>query len=225
MEKVFNIGFSKTGTTSFEYAMEILDYNVYHGNYKLKHNAYLMALWINGDYDEIKKMTDYWDAFADAPWGGTYLYEKLIEWYPDAKFIYTVRDAEEWYQSIYRMLTKFDPNPNTALDTFHKMGRYEFSYFMKHRFRIENLVNSRDILIDTFKNHKIDTIKFFELKNKPLLIFNPIGNDGWNELCSFLDKPVPDVEYPFRNHHKSKNGRVKTSLKSKLKNKLAMLFK
>lgn len=69
VQKVFNIGFSKTGTTSFENAAIVLGYKTYRGDYRLKHNDYMMALWVNRAYDEIRQMTEYWDAFSDAPWG------------------------------------------------------------------------------------------------------------------------------------------------------------
>ncbi len=201
MKKVFNIGFSKTGTTSFEYAMEILGFKTYHGNYNLKHNDYLMSLWVNKDFLEIKKMSNYWDAFADVPWGGTNLYIKLLEWYPDAKFIYTIRNSDDWYNSLYKMLTRFDDNPLTALDTYHANERYGFTYFLKREYNIDNLVDVKDKIIKHFENHKKDVIEHFENKGKEILFFDPINNEGWKKLCPFLDKPIPNCEYPHRNKY------------------------
>lgn len=116
--KIFNLGFSKAGTTSFEHAMEHLGYKTYHGHYELPHNNYLMALWIHRDHTEIRRMTRYWDAFADAPRGGTDLYRQLYEWYPDAKYVQTVREPQTWHESLTKMLCKFsNGNLESAIET------------------------------------------------------------------------------------------------------------
>ena len=68
--KVFNLGFSKTGTTSIEQALSILGYRVAKGHWKYNYCFYLLALCVNRDYDEIIRFTHSFDAFCDAPWGG-----------------------------------------------------------------------------------------------------------------------------------------------------------
>ena len=64
MEKIFGLGFSKTGTTSLEIALQKLGYNVCRGHWKNSHTFYLLALYIHRDYDEIFRIVNYWDAFA-----------------------------------------------------------------------------------------------------------------------------------------------------------------
>ena len=199
MEKVFNLGFSKTGTTSFEYAVEYLGYNTYHGNYTLKHSDYMLALWIHRDFDEIRKMTAYWDAYADAPWGGTDLYLKLIEWYPEAKFVHTLRDADSWYASLEKMLMRFDTNPEKAIDMFHVNGRFGFSYFMKHNFGIENLSGAKQKIIDQYNRHNDQVTEFMLKKNAAYLPFKSVDGEGWEKLCPFLGKPIPEIAYPHHN--------------------------
>ena len=205
MEKVFNVGFSKTATTSFEYAMEHLGYNTYHGNYALKHSDYLLALWIHKDYDEIKKLSAYWDAFADAPWGGTDLYEKLIEWYPNAKFVHTIRNAEDWYASLEKMFMKFDKDPKTAIDTFHSNGRYGFAYFFKIRFGVENLVGNKNMIINQYVEHNEKVASFMKSRKANYLSFKSTEGEGWEILCPFLGKPIPSIPYPEKNIYEPNN--------------------
>ncbi|MTI38300.1 sulfotransferase family protein [Fulvivirga lutimaris] len=205
MQKVFNIGFPKSGTTSFEYAMDILGYKVYHGNWRLKHNDYMLALWIHRDFEEIRRMSTYWEAFADAPWGGTELYKELYQWYPDAKFIYTVRDAEDWYQSIIKMLTRYDSNLLTALDTYHANQRYGFANFIKHTFDITNLEGVKQKMIDHYNDHYSTAIEFLKANEVDILEFDSNEGNGWNKLCSFLDKPIPKKKYPYLNKHSNLN--------------------
>jgi len=65
--KVFNLGFSKTGTTSIEHALEMLGLRVCKGHFASNYTNYLLALYIAGDTREIIKLSRYWDAFADGP--------------------------------------------------------------------------------------------------------------------------------------------------------------
>ena len=58
MRKVFGIGFSKTGTTSLESALEIFDFKVCRGHWNSNHTYYLFALYVNQHFGEIKRMTN-----------------------------------------------------------------------------------------------------------------------------------------------------------------------
>jgi hypothetical protein len=199
MEKVFCIGFSKTGTTSLEYALEKLGYNVCHGHWNLKHNDYLLALWIHQDLEEIRRMSRYWDAFADAPWGGTELYRALHSWYPDAKFVLTLREPEDWYRSLERMLTRFDSSLQTALDTFHARGRFGFVNFVRHRFEISQLVGNKDKIIERYRAH-YELAEEYLIHNKANFAkLDCTQEDGWRVLCPFLGKDTPPVPYPRLN--------------------------
>ena len=199
MAKVFCVGFSKTGTTSFEYAMEILGYRVYHGHWQLKHNDYMMALWIHRDLEEIKRMSEYWDAFADAPWGGTDLYRDLHEWYPDAKFVLTLREPEAWYRSLERMLTEFDPNLQTALDTFHAKERYGFTHFVRQRFGISQLAGNKERIIERYQAHYVEAEEYFIRNGASYVKLDCAKEDGWKVLCPFLGRDIPAVPYPHLN--------------------------
>jgi hypothetical protein len=198
--KVFNLGFSKTGTTSFEHAMEHLGYKTYHGHYELPHNNYLMALWVHRDYPEIRRMTRYWDAFADAPWGGTDLYLQLFEWHPGAKFVQTVREPQSWYESLTKMLCKFsNGNLESAIETFHANGRYGFAYFMEANFGIASLSGATQKIIDQYQRHNDDVAEFLTRKGAAFLRLDSAAGQGWEELCPFLGKPIPEIAYPHLN--------------------------
>ena len=199
MEKVFCIGFSKTGTTSIEYALEKLGCKVCHGHWNLKHNDYLLALWIHNDLEEIRRLSRYWDAFADAPWGGTELYRALHSWYPDAKFVLTLRDPEDWFSSLERMLTCFDSNLQTALDAFHAQGRHGFVNFVRHRFEVSQLVGNKDKIIEHYTAHFERAEEYLVHSNASFARLDCTKEDGWKVLCPFLGKDTPPVPYPRLN--------------------------
>lgn len=50
MEKIFGVGFSKTGTTSLEAALTLLGYKVCKGHWNNNYSNYLAALYKHQDY-------------------------------------------------------------------------------------------------------------------------------------------------------------------------------
>lgn len=207
-EKVFCLGFSKTGTTSLEKALEILGYNVCKGHWNLKHNDYLLALWIHGDKKEILKLSEYWDAFADAPWGGTDLYKDLFERYPDAKFILTIRDTDEWYRSMIKNFTRFNQDLRTALESHHRNHRFGAAYFFKVRFGVDSLEKQEERMKRIFEEHNKQVEDFFREKaSDRFLKLDLTQAKEWGSLCRFLDKPIPDEEFPHANPS-HKNGKA-----------------
>ena len=199
MEKIFGLGFSKTGSTSLETAFEILGYKVCRGNWRNPYTFYLHALYIHRDFDEIFRLVNYWDAFADAPWGGTELYREIYRRIPNAKFILTVRDAEEWYGSLERLLTMFDLNLETALDSYHSNGMFGSAYFFKHIFGIERLAGSKQKIIDYYNAYNRGVLDFFKGKDATFTVLDLVGGEGWEKLCGFLDREIPPQPFPVEN--------------------------
>lgn len=198
-EKVFCLGFSKTGTTSLEQALETLGYNVCKGNWRTNHTFYLLALFVNRDYDELLRMTKYWDAFADGPWGGTDLYIKLLETYPNAKYILTIRPPEKWYASFQNLITLFDSNLDTALSSYHANGLWGSGYYFESLFNIKSLAGNKQKIIDAYVKYNNDVIAYFHHQNKELLILDLSHGNSWEVICSFLKKDIPSIPFPHIN--------------------------
>jgi hypothetical protein len=198
-EKIFGVGFSKTGTTSLEKALEILGYKVCRGHWKLSHTFYLHALYIHKDYDEIFRLINYWDAFADAPWGGTDLYLQLYNKFPNAKYILTVREPKSWYESLEKLITMFDLNQETALDSYHANGMYGSAYFFRHIFNIEKLAGNKQKIIDHFTIHNEKVIDFFSNHPANFMVYDITSGEKWKKLCKFLGVTAPKNDFPYAN--------------------------
>ncbi len=94
-EKIFYLGFHKTGTTSFGSLMKSLGYKS-KTYYKPYSHSFVDKL-TNNDMKEVFEIADEFEAFEDDPW---YLfYKKFEQRYPKAKFIFYERDPEKWYES------------------------------------------------------------------------------------------------------------------------------
>lgn len=199
MQKVFGIGFSETGTTSLENAIKLLGYNTWRGHWENPNLSYATALYLYKDYDKLFKIISYYDAFSDIPWGGSDLYPALYEHFPNSRFILTIRDAESWYLSFERMITKFDPNLETALDSFYAKGRYGAVHFFKDVFHIETLSGNRQKIIEHYNAHNQAVLDYFKERKAEFMVMDFSRGDGWNNLCNFLNKPIPDQPFPHAN--------------------------
>lgn len=199
-QKLFGIGFPKTGTTSLEIAAEIIGYKVCRGYLNSGHTNYLIALYVHGDFEEIIAITRYFNAFFDLPWGGGTLYKTLYEHYPDAHYLLSVRDEQDWYRSLENMLMQFGSDKDSALDHIHKRGAYGASYFFRKYLKLDSLKNNRQTLIDLYNRHNDSVVEFFNKKNKAILVKDfTQSKDSWVSLCDFLGKDNPDVPFPHRN--------------------------
>ena len=178
MEKVFCIGMFKTGTSSIGRAFEILGYKTLNGPWwpqgiMIQDTFYVRPKeWIPY-YNNIMSVVKNYDAFQDYPW--MFLYDKLYESYPNAKFILTVRNAEDVAESDINMLIKLGHS--------------------------KEKIHSKDKLINRYTVHRKKVLKYFEKKNNFIEI-DIFKGEGWKKLCSFLNKDIPNIDFPHMNKKK-----------------------
>lgn len=126
-------------------------------------------------------------------------YRELLETYPDAKVILTVRDSpEQWHQSFLSTI-----DPYTRWLTGPTSGVYEYIYRLltpKGAYWHFNNVRQRHFMYPNFEeNGKIFYQEYIEeiqrlVTRERLLIFNV--REGWAPLCGFLGKEKPKWEFP-----------------------------
>lgn len=202
--KVFCVGFPKTGTTSLEVALQRLGYKVCRGASGNNHSNFLMALYVHGDTAEISRLIRHFDAFADLPWGGTDLYLWLSQHYPDARFLHTVREPEKWHRSVLNQLEKSSAVTAASLDTLHASGGYGATMIVRRVWGIEDFVTQKDKALAFYESLNAAILSHFAGREN-FLSFDLTQTPGWDSLCSFLGRPVPDQPFPHENpgHGKS----------------------
>ena len=192
--QIIGAGFGRTGTLSLKLALERLGFS------KCYHMAEVMAhpghaeLWLDawrGD-DPWERMFEGYAAAVD--WPAAAFWPRLMEFYPHAKVLLTVRDAERWYTSaantIFRSMQDGLRSPDST--------------------RRERLRMAHEIIVEgTFGgdlDDKANAIAVYEAniarvhRDVPadrLIVFDP--KDGWRPLCEALDAAVPDEPYPHVN--------------------------
>lgn len=181
-EKVFVIGFHKTGTSSLALALRELGYRVC---FNLQWND----VRIIRDMKRVcYPLTQQFDAFEDNPW--PLLYRELYEWYPEARFILTIRDTDGWYRSA---LNWFGEN-----DTL--MRRHIYGDAAGSPLGNEAIYRAR------YDQHNADVRTFFADKSVHMLTMDVTQGHGWTELCDFLDLDAPNRPFPHAKPGRLRNG-------------------
>jgi len=188
MSKVFTLGFPKNGNSSLTEALRILGYRVYQNPIQFR-----QRIW-RGDYrwDDPKKP---WTALTNF---GEWDFPGLDQAYPGSRFIYNYRDLESWLRSIrYHLETHIK----------HKVAPYgppnmvkEILLYIFHTYGWDEEKLSRIYIL-----HQQEILDYFSQRiwkgvgSRADLLWLPLRDFGWEKLCSFLEKPIPDKPFPHAN--------------------------
>lgn len=178
-------GLPKTGTKSIIKALNILGYKAYH----YPQTPYKK---LNG-YDERRDVFNLIvkrNINAIAENAAIIKWRKLYKKYPNSKFILTIRDLKSWLESCKHQLEKKHP-------LSHKWVN-EYVIKVRQKTYGSETFNKRK-LIKQYKKHNKSVKKFFKNKKHQFLLMNIIKGDGWEKLCTFLNKPIPKQEFPHKN--------------------------
>lgn len=168
--KVFGIGFHKTGTTSLGQALGLLGYRV------CGDVATADPLIGERAIGFARQLTEQFDAFQDNPW--PIIYRELDGWYPDAKFVLTLRDTEAWLASILKFFGERD-SPMRA-----------WIYGVGVPRGNEAVYRAR------YERHNREVQEYFRDRPDRLLVMDFSRGDGWEKLCPFLGAAVPAAPFP-----------------------------
>lgn len=126
-DKVFCIGFNKTGTTSLGRSLELLGFD----NISFNRRAW-RKYYQNKQYDKLIKLMSKFDSADDLPWLKEDMIPILDENFPRSKFIYLDRDEESWKKSIYKWTFKKTgehPEIESKLLEFRNHKAFVLDYF------------------------------------------------------------------------------------------------
>lgn len=178
-QKVFIIGFQKTGTTSLEHALEHLNYRVHGGDKNLMNFEDKEAL-----KSYIQKTLKTWDAVQDMPW--PLFYKELYELYPDAKYILTIRDSKKWIRSVVTYFASIRIPLHQKIYQVPCAEGYESRY------------------LEVYEKMNTEILAFF--KNKPNFLVMEMGvNFDYTTLCTFLNiERIPEDAFPHARNNKKR---------------------
>ena len=176
--KIFGIGLSKTGTTSLASALEMLGYRTkdYPG----------VETYRPDDLASLDpELLENHDAFTDTPIPS--LYRALDRAYPGSRFILTVREMDGWLKSCRKQFTQKHAEKQNEAHNRLFVELYGTPVFDEVLFR-----SGYERFVQGVK-------EYFKDRPGDLLILDVTAGEGWEKLCPFLGKPIPDVPFPKAN--------------------------
>lgn len=196
--EVIGAGFGRTGTLSMKAALERLGYVKCHHMMEVFASADQLHLWDKigqGAEPDWDKVFAGFQASVDFP--SAAYWREIAEHYPDAKVILTTRSFESWYKSasetIYATSSHMPGWMKTIIPKARSINRM-----------VNNTVWSR-VFHGRFEDYEY-TSKVYEdheaavkaaIPPERLLVFEP--KQGWEPICKFLGKEIPDEPFPHVN--------------------------
>ncbi|MEH6452397.1 MAG: sulfotransferase family protein [Psychromonas sp.] len=147
-----------------------------------------IATWRAAASGEIPDWAQIFEDYSSTvDWPAAYFWRELSEYFPNAKIILSVRDADAWYESIN----------NTILQILRDSEDQE-SIGMKliHDGVFGGNITDRQHVIDVFNKNILAVQAEF---GQDRLLTYELGS-GWEPLCQFLQCPIPDQPYPYGNN-------------------------
>jgi Sulfotransferase domain len=212
--KLIGAGLPRTGTLTQKVALEQLGFGPsYHWVNVIADLEHQLPLWeqaLDGDgqWAEI-----FGEHRSSVDWPGGYFYRELMEAYPDAKVLLSVRDPESWEPSfretiwtmsygesvmplLSRARAEIDPRWKRYLALVDRMFWGPQGTFAAGREPAQMM----EQMIAHHERVKAD------VPADRLLVWE-VG-EGWEPLCEFLEVDVPDEPLPHANDRATFLGRV-----------------
>jgi Sulfotransferase domain len=213
--EVIGAGFGRTGTMSLKVALEELGFGPCYHMMEVFANPEHIELWRAAaqgkplDWERI-----FGDYRATVDWPACAFYRELMERYPDAKVILTVRDPQRWYESAYNTIYRMTRAASSPIFYVAGLLMPRTKAMKRARQMIGEIVWERDLdgrfedreyAIETFKRHNEEVEQ--RVPAEKLLVYEV--KEGWEPLCEFLGVEVPDTPFPHLNDSEAFRGRIR----------------
>jgi hypothetical protein len=218
--RVIGAGLGRTGTLSLKAALEQLGFGTCHHMIELFQHPEQITYWdaaSRGEqvaWDGLFNSAPGYQAVVDYP--GCRYYRQLMDHYPDAKVILTVRNPDTWYDSARATIYQagrprsgdgpqsgpppFPGDPQLFMRIFQMIERDIWQGDFGGRFE------DRDHTIEVYKRHNAAVQE--QVPADRLLVYEV--KQGWEPLCRFLGVPVPEgTPFPRLNDRETFQARMR----------------
>jgi len=189
--KVFGIGFHKTGTTTLEKCLVALGFRP---QAAWANSHFLIPRWAAGEYGIILQYAQQFKSFSDSPWNHSDFYKTLDQHFSNSKFILTERDPASWFRSLRHWATPPGQKQSSIKSLPHGPEFHKLIFGMT-----ENCFDDfEDHYRHIYEQRNFAIKNYFKDRPDDLLILDWTKH-GWEELCNFLNKEVPECPLPHEN--------------------------
>jgi hypothetical protein len=213
--KVIGAGLPRTATLTQKVALEMLGFTPCYHMVNVLGDLGTVPRWREalegkGDWDDI-----FGHFQASVDWPGAFFYRDLMEAYPDAKVLLSVRDGEAWERSMGETIWGIFYGDMMIHDLSTAWSRVDpkwasYINLMKAMWQKSGLLAGEDegtgmgTMARAMERYNEEVKRTVPADR--LLVWSP--GDGWGPLCEFLDVPVPGVPVPHLNDAKQFGARI-----------------
>lgn len=205
--KVIGAGFGRTGTTSLKAALEELGFGpCYHMTEVFahpEHADFWQSAW-RGEPADWDGVLGGYEAAVD--WPACTFYEELMERYPDAKVLLSVRDPEKWYESTRKTIYELSKLIERSLVfsaifalvrllVFGATGRGNMAEEIIWEGTFDGKFEAKHHAIEVYNRHNEEVRR--RVPRERLLVYEV--KEGWGPLCEFLGVEEPREPFPRLN--------------------------
>jgi hypothetical protein len=137
-----------------------------------------------------------YDAFADIPAAATF--RALAAKFPQARFVYTVRNEEDWLASCEKHFTE------RRFAEARMQPRYQQGLAL-NTLLYGASVFDRDLFLNAYRRHDEAVRDFFGDSGRALTL-NIAAGEGYEKLCPFLGRAMIEKPFPKANIRADKDG-------------------
>jgi len=188
---VIGAGFGRTGTLSLKHALERLGFGPCYHMAEVAANPHHVDLWRRTWRGEDVWPEIFADYHAAVDWPAAAFWRRLMDYYPKARVVLSLRDGASWFQSasatIFRSMREGLASNDPTLR--------------------ERLLMAKEIIVDgTFDGDLTDrdaaiaaydaNVAAVRAAVAPERLVEVRAEHGWPPLCAALGVAVPDEAYP-----------------------------
>ncbi len=208
---IIGAGFGRTGTLSLKHALGQLGYAPCYHMHEVSKNPEHIALWQAVTDHKTINWNNLFNSYqAAVDWPTSSFWQQLAEYYPQAKIILTIRNADEWYESIQNTIYYVLSQPVSKDNPIKReLGLMTRQLILENTFH--GYLGNKDKAMKIYEQHNEKVRQTISADR--LLVYNV--KEGWEPLCNFLNCPIPYDNFPktnstieFRNDVHSKSDTV-----------------
>lgn len=212
--KVIGAGLPRTATLTQKVALETLGFGPCYHMVNILQDLDLVPAW-RELFEGGKDWSSVFDGYpATVDWPGSFFHEELVDAYPDAKVLLSVRDGAAWERSMGNTIWGVIYGDNLMHDLSSARSRVD-SKWRDYMQMVQQMWESSGLMTEMEGAGSGAMAKAMEAYNEKvkrtvpadrLLVWNPA--DGWEPLCEFLEAPVPETPLPHTNESKEFGDRI-----------------
>lgn len=191
--EVIGAGFGRTGTMSLKLALERLGFDKCYHMMELFQNPGHVDVWLQatrgGAVDWAALLYQGYRATVD--WPACSFWEQQLEAFPEARVVLSERDPARWYESVMNTIYPSSVAAREADDPATRPW-VDMAFELIWDGTFDGRIEDKDHAIAVYLAHN----EYVKRQAPPdrLLVFE--ASQGWEPLCRFLDREVPEEPYP-----------------------------